>query len=370
VWRTTRPAGATLLAGNRPTDTSCHPPVAATAGCYARPTGADAAKSPAPGKTNVNSSHTTAGRARTLGSVFARLVNAIPDFDTPRPRHPLAACFAAGFLLAALPALAGDRLIATGGVSQVEGAAGGGLSPWALIAGTGTADQIGAIAHLTDLRTGGGFTLRAGGVAVGAYNRVEVSLSSLRFGLSDTVPGRSIRVDTLGLKLRVAGDAVYDQDRWLPQIAVGAQFKRNRDYDLVPRALGAASASGTDLYVSASKLWLAGLAGRNVFANLTLRASAANQFGILGFGGPLGSSRRIRPEAAVALFVTDTVAVGAEVRAKNNNLAAFREERASDLFVAWFPSKHFSLTLARVDLGNIANKPDQRGWYVSAQVAF
>ncbi|OYW32390.1 MAG: hypothetical protein B7Z51_03330, partial [Methyloversatilis sp. 12-65-5] len=33
---------------------------------------------------------------------------------------------------------AGDRLIATGGVTQIEGAAGGGLNPWAVIAGYGT----------------------------------------------------------------------------------------------------------------------------------------------------------------------------------------------------------------------------------------
>ena len=40
-------------------------------------------------------------------------------------------------------ALAGDRLIATSGVSQIEGAAGGGLVPWAVIAGYGTRDQFG-----------------------------------------------------------------------------------------------------------------------------------------------------------------------------------------------------------------------------------
>ncbi len=267
-------------------------------------------------------------------------------------------------------AQAGDRLVATGGVSQVEGAGGGGLSPWALIAGTGTDDQIGVTAHLTDLHTGGGFSLRSGGIAVGIHNRVEVSLATLGFGLSDTVPGRSIRVDTLGVKVRLVGDAVYDQDRLLPQIAVGAQWKRNRDYDLVPRALGATSGSGTDLYVSASKLWLAALAGRNLFANATLRASNANQFGILGFGGPQGNARRLRPEVSAAVFLTDTLALGAEARAKPNNLAAFREESARDLFLAWFPSKNLSLTLARVDLGNIANKPDQRGWYLSVQAAF
>lgn len=38
---------------------------------------------------------------------------------------------------------AGDRLLATGGVTQIEGAAGGGLMPWAVISGYGTDQQIG-----------------------------------------------------------------------------------------------------------------------------------------------------------------------------------------------------------------------------------
>ena len=33
--------------------------------------------------------------------------------------------------------------------------------------------------------------------------------------------------DVVGAKVRLFGDAVYDQDSWLPQIAVGAQYKAN-----------------------------------------------------------------------------------------------------------------------------------------------
>lgn len=292
-----------------------------------------------------------------------------PDF-APRTTRRLRVLAAALTLAGTLPASAGDRLIATGGVTQVEGAAGGGLSPWALIAGTGTAGQFGVTATATTLRTNGGYALRVAGIGVGIQNRVELSASSLHFGLSDTVPGQAIRVDTLGVKVRVAGDAVYDQDSAWPQIAVGLQTKRNRDFDGVPRALGATSGSGTDFYLAASKLWLAGLAGHNVFANLTLRASNANQFGILGFGGPNGNARRVRPELSLAGFATDTLAIGLEMRRKPDNLTVFREESARDLFAAWFPSKHLSLTLARVDLGNIANKPGQAGWYLSAQLAY
>ncbi len=265
---------------------------------------------------------------------------------------------------------AGDRLPGTGGVSQIEGAAGGGLVPWALIAGTATADQVGATASLSHLRTNGGFDLRASGLAVGLGNRLELSLSHLRFGLSDTVPGQSLELDTVGFKVRLAGDAVYDQDSPWPQVSFGLQHKHNRSFDGVPRALGASSASGTDFYLAATKMWLAGFAGRNVLATATLRASNANQFGILGFGGPNGSTRRILPELSGALFLSDQLALGVEYRAKPNLLTAFREHSAHDLFVAWIPSQYVSVTAAYVNLGNIANKPNQAGWYLSVQIAY
>jgi hypothetical protein len=272
--------------------------------------------------------------------------------------------------LCATSAVAGDRLLATGGVTQVEGAAGGGLSPWALIAGTATEDHIGVTGNYTHVRTRGGYSLRSHGAALGWSNRVEVSLSTMRFGLSDTVPGQAIDVDTIGAKVRLFGDAVYDQDSLLPQVSIGVMSKRNRNFDFVPKLLGATSGNGTDYYVSATKVWLAGLAGRNVLANVTLRSTNANQFGILGFGGPLGNQHRLQAEASAMVFINDRLGVGAEYRDKPNNLASFKEQAASDVFVAWFPAKNFSLTAAWVDLGNIANKPRQTGWYLSAQLSF
>ena len=43
----------------------------------------------------------------------------------------------------------GGRLLATGGVTQIEGTGGGGLVPWALITGYGTRDQVSATAFYT-----------------------------------------------------------------------------------------------------------------------------------------------------------------------------------------------------------------------------
>ena len=74
--------------------------------------------------------------------------------------------------------------------------------------------------------------------------------------------------------------------------------------------MGAARGSDTDFYICATKLWLAGFAGRNVLANLTLRATRANQFGLLGFGGDRKRSRSLQPEISAAVMLSDRTALG------------------------------------------------------------
>ena len=262
-------------------------------------------------------------------------------------------------------AIAGERLLATGGVTQIEGAAGGGLVPWALIAGDGTRDQIGVTAFHTNIEIDD-FRLKSSGIAVGIHDRVELSLTRQLFSLGTTAPGQSIRQDVVGAKVRIAGDAVIDQDSWMPQVAVGIQHKRNRDW-AIPFALGASKANGTDFYVSATKLYLAGFAGRNLLLNATLRATKANQLGLLGFGGDKRNRYQAQFETSAAVFLTDSFAVGAEYRFKPDNLSVFPEDNYSDFFAAWFFSKHASATLAYARLGQIADKRNQDGVYISLQ---
>ena len=267
-------------------------------------------------------------------------------------------------------AFAGDRLLATGGVMQIEGAGGGGLTPWALISGYGTDQQVGGSAFYTRAKTTGGFDIDSGGISVGLYNRLEVSLSQQKLGLSNTVPGESIRMDTVGIKLRLFGDAIYAQDSWLPQVAIGAQIKHNENFNNVPKALGAKHQTGVDLYLAATKLYMGAVFGRNLLLNGTLQATKANQFGFLGFGGDRNNSYQLQPSASVAVMLTDQVLLGAEYRYKPNNLSAYKEQNAQDIFLAWFPHKNLSLTAAYLDLGNIANKSNQTGWYLSGQITY
>ncbi|WP_290871269.1 DUF3034 family protein [Aquabacterium sp.] len=285
----------------------------------------------------------------------------------------------AALALAALvpgPAQAGDRLLATWGVSSIDGAAGGGLTPWAVIAGTGSSDQVGGSAYVTHLQTDGGYDLKIAGAAVGIRDRLEFSMARWSFKLSDVVPGKALEMSVLGAKLRVAGDAVYDQDRLMPQVSVGVQHKQVDDEALV-KALGARSASGTEVYVAATKLWLGAAGGLNVLGNATLRMTRANHFGLVGFGGPGGERWQPRLEASLGLMLRDDLVLGAEYRDTPNNLqtaspatAALREDAAYDVFLAWFPCRGASLTAAWVNLGQIVGKTNQQGLYLSGQLAF
>lgn len=269
-------------------------------------------------------------------------------------------------------ARAGDRLLATWGVTQVEGAGGGGLTPWATIAGSGSSNQIGGSAFVTHSRTNDGYDLKVAGAAVGIHDRVELSMARWSFKLSDVVPDKSIEMNALGVKVKLIGDAVYDQDSWLPQISVGAQFKSNEDKALV-NSFGADS-SDVDVYASATKLWLGAAGGYNVLANLTLRLTRANQFGLVGFGGAGHDKRKLMAEGSLGLMLRDDLVVGTEYRQKPNNLedtaAILKEQAAWDVFVAWFPTRQVSLTAAWLNLGNIVSKPDQQGLYLSGQVTF
>lgn len=278
---------------------------------------------------------------------------------------------AIGLAIGAMPASAagfGGKLLLTGGVSQVEGAAGGGLTPWALIGGYGSRDQAGANAWYTRVDADD-YDLDAYGVIFGLRDRFELSYARQVFDTRDVGAllglgrGFEFEQDIIGAKLRLAGDAVLEQDSWLPQIALGVQHKRNRQGEVV-RAVGARDDSGTDVYLSATKLFLA----QSLLANLTLRHTEANQLGILGFGGDRRSGS-LEWEASVAYLLTREFALGAEYRSKPDQLSIAREDDWWDVFIAWAPSRHVSVTLAYVDLGNVV-LADQQGAYLSVQVGF
>lgn len=274
------------------------------------------------------------------------------------------------FCLLALSAKAGGgRLPLTGGATQLEGAAGGGLAPWALIAGYGTQDEIASTAFITRVHTPG-FWLLSGGASVGIHDQLELSLARQRFDLGSTVPGKQLRQDIFGLKWKLYGDAIANQDQAWPQVAVGLMAKHNLDFASVPQALGAKHGSDVEPYIVATKIWLNGIAGRTTLLNGTLRYTRANQLGILGFGGDRRDNRQLRFEGSAAVLLTDRLAAGVEYRKKPDNLSVFKEQRFTDAFLAWAPNQQISVTIAQTDLGNIADKADQHGPYISLKLDF
>lgn len=273
------------------------------------------------------------------------------------------------------------KFLLTAGFSDAEGAGGGGLVPWALITGYGSSDSWGANVHYTSapLRD---FELKTYGAAVGVFDRFELSLARHDLDVNGTaLDGLNVTQDIYGLKVRVWGDAVYTQNSWTPQIAVGIQHKRHGGIDdggavgltglVSPTQLGAADDDGTDFYVAATKVFL----HQSLLVNATVRYTKANQLGLLGFGGDRDDGYSLELEGTVGWVVLRTLAVGAEYRSKPNNLGVDDEDAAWDVFAAWAPTKNISVVAAYLNVGTIlapvtGQTEDQDGLYLSLQVGF
>ena len=77
------------------------------------------------------------------------------------------------------------KLLLTGGVSSVEGPAGGGLTPWAVIGSHATGQALGVSGHFTRVRTRD-YALTAYGATIGWGERAELSLARQVFDTAGT----------------------------------------------------------------------------------------------------------------------------------------------------------------------------------------
>lgn len=268
------------------------------------------------------------------------------------------------------------KLLLTAGFNDADGAGGGGLVPFAFITGYGSSDSYGVNAHYTyaPLKD---FELKTYGIGVGLLDRVELTITRQDFEATDTaLDGVGVSQNVFGLKVRVLGDAVYGQDSWIPQVAVGVQHKRHRGIEdagalVSPKQLGARHENGTDYYVAATKVLLQ----QSLLLNAVARYTKANQIGLLGFGGDRDGGYGIEFEGTIAYVLTRKVALGAEFRSKPHNLTVDDEDAAWDAFVAWAPTRNVSVVAAYLNLGSIlapvtTETSDQDGPYVSLQVGF
>lgn len=264
----------------------------------------------------------------------------------------------------------GGKLLLTGGVSSVEGSGGGGIATWAVTSGYGAEDGVGGNIHATYVHAPD-YELRSVGAAVGLWDRVELSVARQEFDTGATGAalglgeGFTFTQDVYGVKLKVLGDAVYDSDSLMPQIAVGVQYKIN-DQGPVIAAVGGKDDHGTDYYVAASKLFL----GQSVLVSGAVRWTKANQTGLLGFGGDRNDDYEVQFEGSVGYLLSPNLVVGAEYRTKPDNLGFAKEDDWFDVYAAYAVNKHVSVTAAYADLGSIATFEKQRGLYLSLQVGF
>ncbi len=280
-----------------------------------------------------------------------------------------ALCFAVPQLALAEDLQPGGKLLLTNGITSLEGASGGGLTPWAVIAGNETDSGIGISAHgtIVELKS---YDFQSAGIAVGLFDRVELSYSRHNFNANEigTALGLgadyAFNQDVVGAKVRLAGDLVYGSPI-MPAIAVGAQYKNNKNHAFVT-AIGAKDDEGVDYYASASKLFLS----RSVLASVTLRATTANQLGLLGFGGDDKSSYSLQVEGSLAWQISRRFAIGGEYRGKPDNLGIARENDWFDVFGAYAINKHLTAAIAYTDLGSIATADKQRGLFFSLQAAY
>lgn len=263
-----------------------------------------------------------------------------------------------------------SRLLATGGASTIEGSAGGGIVPMAVLSGYGAQEEYGAAAFASYVDTGD-YQLEVIGGSWSWRNRVELSIAqqklthdSLSAALS--LPTDSISQRIISAKVRIVGDLIYTP---MPQISLGVQHKKNLDF-LVPGAVGAKKDSGTDVNITATKLILGGFFNRNLLLNANLRYTNANQTGLVGFGGDKNDDKELLPELSAGVLLNRHWLIGTEYRQKPNNLSFIKEDDWQTAFVGWFPNKRVAVVAAYVDLGEVATFKNQTGWYLSVQGSF
>jgi hypothetical protein len=273
------------------------------------------------------------------------------------------------------------KLPLTAGFSDLEGAGGGGLVPMAFITGYGSNTSWGANAHFTNIQLRD-IHLFTYGVAAGALDRFEVSYTRQQLDFTSTaLDGLGVKQDVFGLKVKLLGDAIYGQDTWLPQLAVGAQYKHNDGIKhaesvglaglINPVQLGAQSEHSTDIYLAATKVFL----GESVLVNAVVRETKANQFGVLGFGGDRHRGYSTKPEGTVAYLLTRKLAIGGEIRTGPHNLTVDDQTNAWTVFAAWAPTRNLSLVAAYLNIGSVLApvtgvSRHQDGPYLSVQAGF
>ncbi len=249
------------------------------------------------------------------------------------------------------------------GPASIDGAAGGGITPWAMPLSEDDPLAPGARGFMRSTRTFD-YQLALRGGAVRVAPRLELSLARQLFDARGSLASlglvdQRLRQDVAGLKWRVAGPEQREEGSSASWLALGLLRKRTSAGALEPMLVDSLGArcSGFELYATATR-WFA---DEGLVLNATLRATRANQNGLLGFGGRHGGGTKFAPEFSVAWQASPRFTLGLEARAKPDNLnhsvlgtGALKEDGWFDAWARWQPRADLSVSFSWLDLGRIA----------------
>lgn len=271
--------------------------------------------------------------------------------------------------------------------TQVEGQAGGGIVPWAMIS-SGTPTVSTTWVDTAD------YTLSTIGVQAGILDRVELSYARLTLDPGEPHAGVGhVRMNSFGGKVKL-----LNMSDVLPAVSVGVQYKRIDPDGTLEGILDdmGSDDSGVDFYLAATKVLpldsIPFMEGKKFLLNTTVRGTKANQIGLLGFGSDNDDSYTAQLEASAGLFLNKQTVFGLEYRMKPDNEqtceatdtncpAAFswNENDWGDVFFAYFPNPNMAIVAAAALLGDLAPVPGgspgeggngQRGLYFQIQGNF
>ena len=118
---------------------------------------------------------------------------------------------------------------------------------------------------------------------------------------------------------------------------------------------------------------------RDVLLDGDLIETKANQLGLLGFGSSTDNGYHAEFAGSAAILINRGLAFGGEYRTMPRDLKSVgRASNYAYVYVAYFPTKHFSVTAAYAFLGQVAPAVDnagsstknENGVYISGQLAF
>lgn len=298
---------------------------------------------------------------------------------------------AAGLSAVAFPAMALPLML--------EGAGGGGLNPWAMIANGGKAFTPAVFGTYVTTNHYNLYSVGAN-ASISKYAEIYVShqylglpeslTSTLNLGASPAVgilPANVANRNNIEQSIVGAKFQVYPGHGAIPMLAVG--FNYHSANSAIPNAL-TAKASGADYYVAATGIYP--FAGSNLLLDGDVYVTRSNYLGLLGQGGSGHGGYTVQGGVSVGYFVAKDVAVGAEWRSfPTNNLEAAQSYLISkglagtdlhqsswyDGWVAYMPNPHLSVVAAFVSLGNMVNIPatgsinsNQDGFYLNLNTTF